>query len=76
MNKKNSLESNSQISISNIANHLTGVSRYVFCVLSECKKCGALNSPKKSTVRKRILEDIDDFDRSIFLINVSVIRLY
>lgn len=61
-------KSNPEISISDIANeaaHLTGVNiTSVFCVLSECKKCSALSSPKKTKICKGVLEDIGNFCRN------------
>ena len=65
---KNVLESNPELSISDVGNEaarVTGVCKAsVFRVISEYKKCGALNSPKKTKVRKRISEDVDDFERN------------
>lgn len=65
---KTALESNPEVLISDIADNAaraTGVCKSsVFKVLREYKECGILNSPKKTKLRKCILEEIDDFDRN------------
>lgn len=65
---KTAIESNPERLISDIGNEaarITGVSKAsVFRVMREYKNSGVLNSPKKTKSRKRILEDVDDFDRN------------
>ena len=65
---KNALESNPELPISSVgdeAARVTGVSKAsVFRVISEYKKCGELNSLKKTKSHKRVLDDIVDFDKS------------
>lgn len=65
---KTALESNPELTISDIGDKaacITGVSKAsVFRVMREYTNCGVLNSPKKTKLRKRVLDDIDDFDRN------------
>ena len=65
---------NPELPLSNIgdkASHVMWVFKAsVFPVISEYKKCGELNSPKKTKSCKCVLDEIDDFDKNTIKINV------